>query len=49
LAVLAEIPFRQGGRITVLRLYDGTYRVGFPDHQSDRCGCVALRRGLRRS
>jgi hypothetical protein len=40
LAELADIPAVRAQRISVARLYDGTYRVGFPDHHSDRDGCI---------
>ncbi|WP_245540880.1 ATP-dependent nuclease [Octadecabacter antarcticus] len=40
LADLADIPVDTARRISVARLYDGNYRVGFPDHQSDRGGCI---------
>ena len=40
LAKLADIPLITARRVSVERLYDGNYRVGFPDYQSDRGGCI---------
>jgi hypothetical protein len=40
LAELAHIPIVNARRISVARLYDGSYRVGFPDHQKDSGGCI---------
>jgi hypothetical protein len=40
LADLASISPAEARRVNVARLYDGTYRVGFPDHQSDKGGCI---------
>lgn len=40
LAELAGIPTAKARRISVARLYDGSYRVGFPDHQKDAGGCI---------
>ncbi len=40
LADLAGIPPARAGRVSVARLYDGSYRVGFPDNQKDTGGCI---------
>ncbi len=40
LADLAGIPPVRARRISVARLYDGSYRVGFPDHQRATGGCI---------
>ncbi len=40
LAEIAGIPLENVGRISVARLYDGTYRIEFPDHQRDANGCI---------
>ncbi|WP_392338901.1 AAA family ATPase [Loktanella salsilacus] len=40
LADLAGIPPVRARRVSVARMYDGSYRVGFPDHQKDTGGCI---------
>lgn len=40
LANLAGIPESSAHRVSVTRLYDGSYRVEFPDHKSNRGGCT---------
>lgn len=40
LAELAGIPTVKARRISVARLYDGSYRIGFPDYQKDSGGCI---------
>ena len=41
LAELARIPVAQAQRVSVARLYDGNYRIAFPDYQLDQDGFVA--------
>lgn len=41
LAELAKIPLAQAQRVSVARLYDGNYRIAFPDYRLDQDGFVA--------
>ena len=41
LAELARIPLAQAGRVSVARLYDGSYRIAFPDYRLNEDGAVA--------